>query len=92
VDKQLDKQPDTRTVRLVGTLAAVAASALAQKVVAAGWKAARGHTPPTAEDADSGVRLGEVVAAAALMGALVAVVRVLATRGATKAARRRWGG
>ncbi len=84
----MDKQSDTRMVRLVGTLAAVAASAVAQKVISAGWRAAKGHQPPVDEDADAGIGLGEVVAAAALTGAVVAVVRVLATRGGTKVARR----
>jgi hypothetical protein len=83
----VDKQPDTRMVKLAGTLAAVAASAVAQKVISAGWRAARGHKPPVDEDADAGIGLGEVLAAAALTGAVVAVVRVLATRGGTKAAR-----
>ncbi|MCL2091713.1 MAG: DUF4235 domain-containing protein [Micrococcales bacterium] len=83
----MDKQPDTRTVKLAGTLAGVVASAVAQRVISAGWQAVRGHKPPVEEDADAGIRLGEVLVAAALSGAVVAVVQVLAHRGATKAAR-----
>jgi hypothetical protein len=84
----VDKQSDTRMVKLVGTLAGVAASALAQKVISAGWQAARGHKPPVEEDADAGIGLGEVLVAAALSGAAVAVVQVLAHRSGTRAARR----
>lgn len=83
----MDKQSDTRMVRLVGTVAALAASAVVQKVISAGWQAAKGHKPPVDEDADAGIGLGEVLAAAALTGAVVAVVRVLATRGGAKVAR-----
>ncbi|MCL2850261.1 MAG: DUF4235 domain-containing protein [Micrococcales bacterium] len=82
-----DTEPDTRVVKLAGALAAVAASALAQKLISATWRAARGHTPPTEEDAEAGVGLAEVLVAAALTGAVVAVVRVLASRGAVRAAR-----
>jgi hypothetical protein len=87
VDKQPDTRPDTRMVKLAGALAAVAASAVAHKVLTAGWRAAKGHEPPTDADADAGIGLGEVLAAAAITGAVVAVVRVLATRGGTKVAR-----
>ena len=74
--------------KIAGAVAALAATAVAQKVLAAGWKAARGHKPPTAEDPDEGIGLGEVLAAAALTGAVVAVVRVLATRAGARAAAR----
>lgn len=67
-------------VKLVSTVAATAATMVAQKVIAAGWKSARGHKPPHAEDHEAGIGLGEVLVAAAVTGAVVAVVRVLATR------------
>jgi len=71
--------------RLV-TLAATAGAAWAvQRLVAAVWKAASGHKPPK-EDDDA--RLGELVSAAAITGALVALSRVLAVRGTTRLADR----
>jgi hypothetical protein len=83
--------PDTTqstVAKVVGALTAFAAAAAAQRLVSAGWQAARGHKPPAAEDPETGVRLSEVVAAAAITGALVAVARVLATRSAARFAAR----
>lgn len=83
--------PDTtqsRVAKVVGALAALAAAAAAQRLVATSWQAATGHKPPAAEDDEVGIRLGEVIAAAAITGALVAVARVLATRSAARFAAR----
>ncbi|MCL2423784.1 MAG: DUF4235 domain-containing protein [Micrococcales bacterium] len=82
-----DTQSDTRIIKIAGTLAAVGAAAVAQKVISTAWRAARGRKPPTVEDADDGVGMGEILAAAAITGALVAVVRVLATRAAVHGTR-----
>ncbi|MCL2467266.1 MAG: DUF4235 domain-containing protein [Micrococcales bacterium] len=82
-----DTQSDTRVVKVAGALAAVGAAAIAQKLISAAWKAARGRKPPTVDDVDEGAGMVEVVVAAAVTGALVAVVRVLATRSAVHATR-----
>ena len=74
-------------VKGAGTVTALAAAWLVQRAISAVWKAVRGHDlPPGKDDADEAV--GEVVAAAVVTGALGALVRVLATRGGAKAARR----
>lgn len=64
--------------------ALLAAGALVERVVVSGWRAASGHTPPVdPEDIDT--HTGEVVLYAVLSGALIALARVLAIRGAAKA-------
>ncbi|WP_456845759.1 DUF4235 domain-containing protein [Cellulomonas sp. P5_C6] len=78
-----DKQKQSIVAKLIGTLAAVAAAFAVQQVLNLAWKAKTGHKPPKADDeGDAG--LAELVAATALTGALVAVARVLATRGTAK--------
>lgn len=74
--------PNAWTVlRLVAMLAA---GYLVEQIVTNGWKAAVGHKPPTdPEDIDA--HAGEVVLYAALSGALIALARVLAIRGAARA-------
>lgn len=68
-------------VRLAAILAA---GLLVERVVTSGWKVASGHNPPMdPEDIDS--HTGEVVLYAVLSGALVALARVLAIRGAARA-------
>ena len=62
---------------------ALVAAWLAQQVLSAGWKRAVGHAPPKPEDSGE-ARLGEIALAAALTGAVVALARVLATRGAAR--------
>ncbi|NLF06215.1 MAG: DUF4235 domain-containing protein [Actinomycetales bacterium] len=74
-------------IKGAGTVTALAAAWLVQRAISAVWKAARGHDLPTGKD-DTDEAVGEVVAAAVVTGALGALVRVLATRGGTKAARR----
>lgn len=76
-----DKQ--STIARLVGVGAALGAAWVAQQAINQAWKAASGHKPPKPED-EGDARFGEVIAAAALTGALVAVARVLATRGTAK--------
>lgn len=76
----------------VGTLAALAAAWVVQRAISAVWKATRGHDVPSATKASTDEAVGEVVAAAVITGAVGALVRVLATRGGAKAARKVLGG
>jgi len=74
--------PDTWT--FVRYAAMLAAGLLVERAVTTGWRMASGHKPPVdPEDVDSHV--GEVVAYAVLSGALIALARVLAIRGAARA-------
>ena len=78
-----EERHESFAAKVVGAAAALAAAWVAQKVITQVWKARTGHKPPAADDeGDSG--LAELVAATAVTGALVAVSRVLATRGAVK--------
>jgi hypothetical protein len=72
--------------KVVGLAAAAAAAFVAQKVVGVAWKASSGHKPPKPEDGGESA-LAEILAAAAITGAVVA--RVLATRGASRVTARR---
>lgn len=69
--------------KLAGLIAALVAAWAAQAVLSAVWKAASGHKPPKPEDPGA-ARLAEVVTAAALTGALVALARVLVGRGTAR--------
>ena len=78
-----DKQTQSIVAKLVGTGVALGAAIVVQKIVTQAWKVKTGHEPPAADDqGDAG--LAEIVAAAALTGALVAISRVLATRGTAR--------
>ncbi len=76
-------EKQTMIAKVAGIGAAFAAAWLAQKLLASAWKAATGHTTPKPED-EGDVRFAEIAIATALSGAIVAVVRVVATRGAAK--------
>ena len=69
--------------KLVGLGVALAAAWAAQQIVTGAWKATVGHKPPKPED-EGDARFGEVALAAAITGAVVALTRVLATRGTAK--------
>lgn len=69
----------------------VASGAVATRLLAVGWKAATGHTPPSKPESPE-VGTAEAVAFAALAGALLNVVRVLATRRAAAYYVKRSGG
>ena len=69
--------------KAAGVVAAIGAAWLAQKLLASAWKATTGHTPPKPED-EGDVRFAEIAVAAVLSGAIIALFRVVATRGATK--------
>ncbi|MGD9961149.1 DUF4235 domain-containing protein [Nocardioides sp.] len=60
-------------------ISALAAAAVAKKVVTSTWKATTGKQPP-ANPADPDVDLWEAVTWAAVSGTLIALARMLATR------------
>ena len=70
-------------LRVAGIGAGLLGAWLVHKVVDAAWRAAVGHPAPGPDDVES--PLAEVVAATALTGALVALTRLLAQRGARRA-------
>jgi hypothetical protein len=76
-----DKPKASFLAKVIGAVATLAAAWLAQRVITSVWKARTGHKPPTVEDTGD-YRLPEIVIAAAVTGAFVAISRVLATRGA----------
>ena len=77
------KQTQSFIAKLVGTVAAIAAAFAVQQVLNLAWKAGTGHKPPKADD-QGDAALTEVVIAAGVAGALVAMARVLATRGTAR--------
>ncbi|HEY5554647.1 MAG TPA: DUF4235 domain-containing protein [Cellulomonas sp.] len=78
-----DQQTPSIVAKIAGAVVAIAAAWAVQKAVSASWQAASGHKPPKADDqGDAG--LTEVVAAAAITGALVALSRVLTMRGTAR--------
>ena len=74
---------DEMVAKVVGLAVAVGAAWAAQQIVAGAWKVALGHKPPKAEEPGD-ARFGEIAIAATLTGAMVALARVLATRGTAK--------
>ena len=82
-----DKSTRSSISKLIGTAAALAAAMLAQKTVGALWKSFTGHPLPSPEDETGEAGLLEIAAAAVISGAVVALVRVLAIRGAAHALR-----
>ena len=62
----------------------LASSIVAEKVVAAGWKAATGRPAPQDDDQVLNYRLGEVVAFAIVSGAVMSLTRQLTLRQAAK--------
>lgn len=79
-----DEQTDSKIAKIVGLVAAAGAAWLAGKLIDRVWSRAFGHTPPKADDSSADIRFAEVVAAAAISGALVGALRAGATRGARK--------
>lgn len=82
----MNERTQEMLVKGAGAITALAAAWVVQRAINSVWKATRGHEVPDAENPDDAV--GEVVAAAVLTAAVGAVVRVLATRGGAKAARK----
>jgi hypothetical protein len=79
-------EKSSTVLRVAGIGAGLAGAWLVHKVVDAVWRGTVGHPPPAADDEESS--LAEVVLATALTGALVALVRLLAARGARRASGR----
>jgi len=77
----------TTVDKIVGLAAAGVAAIVAQKVVGLIWKASAGHQPPKPEDEGDNA-VAEIVAAAAITGAVMAIARVLAARGASRVSAR----
>ena len=77
-----DKSP--AVLRVAGIGAGLLGGWLVHKVVDAAWRSAVGHPAPGPDDEDS--PLVEIIVATALTGALVALVRLLTTRGTQHAA------
>lgn len=69
--------------KLAGLGIALVAGWVVQQLISAAWQRSVGHKPPKPEDAGD-ARVGEIALAAAITGAVVALSRVLATRGAAK--------
>ena len=69
--------------KLVSAGSVAIATFAATKVVNVGWKMVTGHEPPEDPD-DPGVRLAEVIAFAAISGALMGLTRQLALVGASR--------
>jgi hypothetical protein len=78
-----DDKSQSMMARLAGLGIALVAAWAAQQLISAVWKRSVGHEPPKPEDTGD-ARMGEVALAAAITGAVVALARVLATRGAVK--------
>ena len=83
-DESLTEQPtDTIVTRLIGTGVALAAAFVVQRVIDTAWQKKTGHKPPkVGARGDAGV--AEVVTAAVVSGALIALARALATLGTDK--------
>ncbi|WP_263119637.1 DUF4235 domain-containing protein [Cellulomonas fimi] len=75
-----DATSESTLAKVTGLIVAGAVAWAAQKALGAIWQKAAGHKPPQPEDPGDS-RLAEVVAAAAITGAVVSLARVLATRG-----------
>ena len=78
-----DEGTQSMTAKLAGLGIALVAAWAAQQLISAAWKGAVGHKPPKPEDPGD-ARMGEVALAAVITGAVVALSRVLATRGAAR--------
>ena len=69
--------------KVIGIGAALVAAWVAQQAINGAWRMTLGHKPPKPED-EGDVRFAEIALAAAVTGAVVALSRVFATRGAAK--------
>lgn len=80
---ELTQSKEDMTAKLLGVVVALGAAWVAQQLINQVWTKAFGHKPPKAED-EGDPRFAEVAAAATVTGAVVALARVLATRGAAR--------
>lgn len=67
-----------KTFNLIGTLLALGAGMLAQKLISALWRGVIGEPPEDPDDPDT--NLGEALSWAVASGAAVAVVKIMTTR------------
>lgn len=70
--------------KIVSTGAGAVAGIAANKILQKGWVAVTGHEPPQAVDGDDSVSLAEIVIFSAVSGAVIGLIRQLATRQAAK--------
>lgn len=70
--------------KMVGLGVTLAAAWVVQKAIDTAWEKSRGHKPPAADSMDDDIKFSEVAAAAVISGALVALSRVVATRGTAR--------
>lgn len=80
---ELTQSKEDLTAKVLGVVVALVAAWAAQQLINQFWTRAFGHEPPKPED-EGDSRFGEVAAAATVTGAVVALSRVLATRGAAR--------
>ncbi|RAX21533.1 DUF4235 domain-containing protein [Actinomyces sp. Z5] len=76
---------------VASALSLLVSGTVAEKAVAAGWKAVTGKPAPREEDQVLSYRLGEVVAFAVISGAVMTLTRQLTLRQAAKIHARRSG-
>ncbi len=77
-----DQKSDSTLVKVAGLVAATGAAWVAGKLIDKLWTAIFGHSAPKADDGE--VRFAEIAGAAIVSGALIALFRVAATRGARR--------
>lgn len=69
--------------RVVTLVASIGAGLVTSKVLSLAWKGITGHEPPE-DEKDAEAPIAEIVLFAAVSGALVALARTYANRGAAK--------
>lgn len=79
-----ENQSPSMLAKLVGAGVAVGAAWVAQNLLDRAWVATAGHEPPAPESQDEDISLREVLLAAAITGAVVALARALASRGTAR--------
>jgi hypothetical protein len=77
--------------RVLATVATVAAGAVAQRVLSTAWRAVTGEKPPGLPESPE-TRLVDAIVYSLLAGAVLNVVRVMATRQAARYYAHRSGG
>ena len=77
--------------RLIGTAVAIAAGAIATKVVGAGWRAVSGHEAPTDPSSVDETSWREALLYGAVLGLAVGASRTIAERKAAQYYRRSTG-
>lgn len=79
-----EQSEHSMVAKIAGAAVTILAAMVARQVVNQAWKALVGRPAPQPDNAADESPTGELVAAAAAMGAVVGVARVLATRGTTR--------